>query len=218
MTTSNVEESADSEEETLASDASLATAGAATAIVGARVAAADASVAAADASVAVAGASLGAAAAKELPPPPLRLTADGELELGLISPTKVTVTRCFPWSHPTSFFSLRNEKNEELLLVENLSDLDLLSRDALERALKDLAFVHEIVSVESIEEEYELRVWRVQTKQGNRVFQNKLDDWPFQLPGSTRSMIKDISNDLYLLPVKGESDAATEKLLAPYLD
>ena len=61
--------------------------------------------------------------------------------------------------------------------------LDAASRGAREWALANAGFVFEITRVLEIEEEVEIRHWRVETRQGERRFQTRLDDWPRALPG-----------------------------------
>src|SRR6185503_13607538 len=83
----------------------------------------------------------------------------------------VWVRRCFPWSEPTRYLSLRDGDEEEFALVRDPADLDEASREALEGALALAGFVFEITRVLEIEEEVEIRHWRVETRQGPRAFQ-----------------------------------------------
>ena len=70
---------------------------------------------------------------------------------------------------------------------------------ALERALAEASFVLEVRRVDSVEEEVEIRQWKVETRQGPRSFQTHLDDWPRVLPMGGL-LIRDVSGDLYRLP------------------
>ena len=105
---------------------------------------------------------------------------------------------CFPWSSATAFVSLRNDQNEEIGFILDPDKLDEGSRRALFIALDQAGFVFEIERMLSIEDEYELRTWKVDTKQGPRIFQTKLDDWPRPIPGGGM-LIRDLAGDLYIV-------------------
>src|SRR5438034_8308813 len=107
----------------------------------------------------------------------------------------VWVRRCFPWSEPGRYLSLRDGDEEEFALVRDPADLDDASREALEGALALAGFVFEITRVLEIEEEVEIRRWRVETSQGPRSFQTRLDDWPRTLPHGGL-LIRDVTGDL----------------------
>ncbi len=111
----------------------------------------------------------------------------------------VTVRPCFPWSSPREYISLRRvgEKDDsEVALVPRLEDLDSESRRALERVLGEAGFMLEVTAIEAIERDFELRTWKVQTQQGPRRFQTKLEDWPIRLP-SQGIVLRDLGGDLY---------------------
>jgi hypothetical protein len=116
-------------------------------------------------------------------PARLRLSEDRRLWLDQGGTSvRVQPVRCFPWSAPGELVSLRDENEREQLLVQKLSDLDSASAGALQTAMQGVGFVLEVVSVESIEEDYEVRVWRTHTRHGKRTFQTKLDEWPWASP------------------------------------
>ena len=95
----------------------------------------------------------------------------------------VRVHRCFPWSEPQRYVSLRDDEQHELAFVADAGDLDSASRIALEEALAEAGFILEILAIREIHEEVEIRRWVVQTRQGQRSFQTRLDDWPRAVPG-----------------------------------
>src|SRR5437588_7031973 len=82
----------------------------------------------------------------------------------------VWVRRCFPWSEPARFVSLRDDEEREFALVRDPTDLAPASRRVLEEAMVAAGFVFEIIRVMVIEEEVEIRHWRVDTRQGARSF------------------------------------------------
>ena len=149
----------------------------------------------------------------------LRLGSDGRLRLMKDDETEtvVGVKRCFPWSYPLEWLSIRNDEGEELALVESASQLDLASRDALVIALEEAGFVFEVTKILAIEEEFELRQWRVELKEGGRIFQTRLSTWPRELP-SGGLLIQDVAADLYLIPDPEALDEASQKLLWAFTD
>jgi len=129
----------------------------------------------------------------------------------------VSVRRCFPWSEPARHLSLRDADEEEFAFVRDPVDLDQRSRAALERALAVAGFVFEVTQVLEIEEEVEIRRWRVETQQGPRTFQTRLDDWPRTLPHGGL-LIRDLAGDLYHLAAPEALDRHSRDLLWAFVD
>jgi hypothetical protein len=128
----------------------------------------------------------------------------------------VGVRRCFPWSDAGRFLSLRDGE-DEFALVGHPSDLDPHSRRLLEEGLAEAGFVFRVTRVLEIEEEVEIRHWRVDTAQGTRSFQTRLDDWPRQLP-HRGLLVRDVAGDLYLLAAPEEMDRKSRELLWALVD
>lgn len=128
----------------------------------------------------------------------------------------VRAVRCFPWSQPARHVSLRDDDGTEHHLVEDPDELDPSSRRALLRALGAAGFVLEIESVQSIEEDYEVRVWRTLTRHGPRTFQTALDAWPWPAPAGGH-FVQDIGGDLYRLPALEQLDERSRQRLFAYV-
>ena len=129
----------------------------------------------------------------------------------------VFVRRCFPWSEPTDYVSLRDAEEKEFALIRELGDLDTGSREILEQALAEAGFVLEITGIESVDEEIEIRDWKVETRQGPRSFQTKLDDWPRRVP-SGGTLIRDVAGDLYYVKDTASLDKKSQDLLWAFVD
>jgi len=129
----------------------------------------------------------------------------------------VSVRRSFPWTEPTRHLSLRDADEEEFALVKDPAELDARSRAALEQALAVAGFVFEITRVLEIDEEVEIRRWRVETRQGPRTFQTRLDDWPRTLPHGGL-LIRDLAGDLYHLAAPEVLDRHSRDLLWAFVD
>jgi hypothetical protein len=148
----------------------------------------------------------------------LRNAGDGRL-IAVVQGVAVPVRlrQCFPWSEPQKHLSLRDEDDEEVALVEDPATLGEESRRAIEHALAEAGFVLEVVRVLSIEEEVEIRQWKVETRHGPRSFQTHLDDWPRALPMGGL-LIRDVGGDLYLLAAPHEMDGRSKELLWAFVD
>jgi hypothetical protein len=129
----------------------------------------------------------------------------------------VRVVRCFPWSDPGRYVSLRDSDDEEVALVSDLSELGPGARRALTRALVEAAFVLEIEAILAVEEEIEIRTFRVRTKQGLRSFQTLRDEWPRELPGGGL-LVEDVVGDLYLVRDPTAMDGKSRRLMWAFLD
>ncbi len=129
----------------------------------------------------------------------------------------VRVRRAFPWSEPGRFLSLRDHEDVEVVLVTDPAELDPESRHALEQALVQAGFVFDVTAVHEIDEEVEIRTWRVETRQGPRSFQTRLDDWPRSLPEGGL-LIRDVAGDLYRLQDLARWDPHSRELLWAFVD
>ena len=148
----------------------------------------------------------------------LRNAGDGRLMAvvdGKLVP--VRLRQCFPWTEPTRHLSLRDAEDEEVAFVADPAELAPGSRDALERALAEASFVLDVRRVVSVDEEVEIRQWKVETAQGPRTFQTHLDDWPRMLPGGAL-LIRDVAGDLYRIPDARAMDARSRELLWAFVD
>ena len=143
----------------------------------------------------------------------LERRADGQLWAGMGGKERaVRVHRCFPWSEPGRFLSLRDGQNEEFVLVPDVRQLEGDARRALESALLEAGFVLEVTGISDVSEEVEIRTWKVQTRQGPRTFQTRLDDWPTEVPGGG-IVIRDVAGDLYHVVDPGALDERSRRWL-----
>ena len=131
--------------------------------------------------------------------------------------TPVRVARCFPWTEPRRWMSLRDTDDEEVALVRDLADLEPGSRKVLEEALLEAGFVLEIEGLDAVDEEIEIRTFRVRTRQGPRSFQTHRDEWPREVPGGGL-LIRDVVGDLYWVRDTQGLDRRSQKLLWAFID
>ena len=151
-------------------------------------------------------------------PPEIRRNGDGTLHIIREGkPVTVMLRPSFPWSASTRFITLCENENIEIYLINRLEDLDDASRQAVEASLAESIFTLEVTAIKKIKKEFDLRLWTVETKQGPRRFQTKLDDWPRNLPDGGM-VISDLSGDLYLIANPDELDRKSARLLWSFRD
>jgi len=129
----------------------------------------------------------------------------------------VSVRQAFPWTEPTRFLSLRDEDEKEFALVDDVRALDADSRDVLETAQALAGFVLQVTRVLAVKDEIEIRHWRVETAQGPRSFQTRLDDWPRGLPDGGL-LVRDVAGDLYHVAQPDQLDEESKKLIWAFVD
>jgi len=129
----------------------------------------------------------------------------------------VRVRRPFPWSAPTEYVSLRNDKDEEVALITADTPLDDDSRATLDAALAEVTFVFDIEAIEAIDTEFEIRNWKVRTSQGPYTFQIKHDRWPHKLADGSL-LIRDIESNLFRIRHPERMDAKSRHLLWSFAD
>jgi hypothetical protein len=145
--------------------------------------------------------------------PDICLLPDGQLAIREGNETiPVKVRPCFPWTQPKAFLSLRDEDKKERALVLNLDDLTAESRGALEQVLSEAAFTFEINRIKNLGQDFELRVWEVETQVGPRTFLTKYDDFPEEFSGNGL-MIQDLSGDIYVVRDIESLDPKSQQLL-----
>jgi hypothetical protein len=148
----------------------------------------------------------------------LERRSDGQL-WAVLGPraAAVKVRRCFPWTSPARFVSLRDGDEEEVALVRDLDELEPDSRRALEVSLAEAGFLLEIEGVLAVEDEIEIRTFHVRTRQGPRRFQTLRDEWPRPMPDGG-ILLRDVAGDLYLVRDPAQLDRTSRAHLWPLLD
>lgn len=153
-------------------------------------------------------------------PGPVRLERDSHGRLFLLRDGRrhpVRARACFPWTDPGRFISLRDHDDHELALVEDPQALDPDSREALGSCANESRFVFEITRITRVDKEHELRAWQVETAQGARRFQTKLDDWPRPLE-SGGWLLRDVAGDLFFVRDLQRLDKASREILSGFID
>jgi hypothetical protein len=115
------------------------------------------------------------------------------------------------------FISLRSTEGQELFLIDDARALEKEPRWALLRSLQVAGFLLQITGVNSVEDDFEIRAWKVRTERGDRSFQTELECWPRPSPGGGH-LIEDVAGDVFYIPPLESMDAESRRLLWPYVD
>ncbi|HJP32628.1 MAG: DUF1854 domain-containing protein [Candidatus Latescibacteria bacterium] len=157
-----------------------------------------------------------------LDPGTARLWVDGYDELWLqIGEAEARgplgVQRAFPLTMADEFVSLKDGDGDEIAVIRRLGELDPDSRAAVESHLSWSYFASTIVSVYSIEVQYHIPHWDVETDRGRRVFELLSSRRDVRaLPGGG-ALIRDADGNLYEIPNVSRLDAASRAIVEDYV-
>lgn len=129
---------------------------------------------------------------------------------------EVHIKSCFPWSNEAEFLSFRDQDDNELMLLQKITDLLEEDQATVRRFLVQSNFTIKILRINNVEEDVEIRSFDVETSIGTKLFQTKLEDWP-DIMSDGRILIKDLSGDLFLIESPENLDSKSQKLLNPYI-
>ncbi len=122
------------------------------------------------------------------------------------------VARCFPWSLPEGYISVRDSDGREIVLLESLADLDEASREVVAEELRHKIFRPKITRVMSCRMEFGVTSISAETDRGEVTFQiSSRDD--VRLLSSTRALFHDVDGNTYELPDVDALDPESKRKL-----
>ena len=125
------------------------------------------------------------------------------------------VARCFPWSLPGQYVSLRTKEGKEIALFKTLDELDGAGRQVVEEELAEKTFNPKIVRVIAYRNEFGVVSVEAQTDRGKVSFQiRSRDDIRHLSP--TRALFRDADGNTYELTDLRALDPASQKWLGEY--
>ena len=125
------------------------------------------------------------------------------------------VARCFPWSIPNSYISVRDADGKEVALLETLDELDRESWQVVEHELSRRIFNPRIRRVSSMKREFGITSMTAETDRGEVTFQIRSRD-DVRVLSPTRALFRDVDGNTYELPDLGALDPASRKRLEHY--
>ncbi len=113
----------------------------------------------------------------------------------------VSIIRTFPLTDCNAFLSVRlmDSKQEEVGIIEKLSDFDEKTVAIIDKQLKLRYFMPKITKVLSVKEEYGYTYWTVETDKGNAKFASSAGSSGAIIPHGNGVIIKDSNENRYLI-------------------
>ncbi len=125
------------------------------------------------------------------------------------------VARCFPWSLPGSYVSIRDKEGKELALFKTVEELEPASRKIVQEELADKVFNPKIRRITSYRNEFGVISITAQTDRGEVTFQIRSRD-DVRLLSDTRALFRDADGNTFELSDLGELDRTSRKWLEDY--
>jgi hypothetical protein len=125
------------------------------------------------------------------------------------------VSRCFPWSLPDSYISLRTKEGKEITLLHTLGELDPASRKTVEQELGEKIFNPRILKVNEYRNEFGVVSISAHTDRGDVTFQIRSRD-DIRFLSATRSLFRDADGNTFELPDLNALDPVSKKHLQEY--
>ncbi len=127
----------------------------------------------------------------------------------------VRLARAFPWSLPKGYISVRDDKGEELVLLETLEGLADDIRDLIDEELRDKVFAPVVKRIASFKEHFGITTVVAETDRGEVTFQlRRRDDVRALSP--IRCIMKDVDGNMYEVTDVTKLDLDSQKHLDNY--
>lgn len=127
----------------------------------------------------------------------------------------VRVARCFPWSLPDGYVSIRDTEGKELLLFRNMDGLEPATKALVEEELKDKVFNPQIERVVEHKNEFGVIAITADTDRGRVTFQVR-DREDIRLLTATRALFRDADGNTYEVSDLSALDPQSRKLIDQY--
>lgn len=108
------------------------------------------------------------------------------------------VARCFPWSGPDGYISIRDAEGNELVLLKTLDEVGQASRRILDEELRDRIFNPKIIAITDHKSEFGVTSITAETDRGQVTFQIRGSD-DIRILSPRRALLRDIDGNTYEL-------------------
>ena len=115
---------------------------------------------------------------------------------------RVAVHRCFPFSDPTHYISIREPEGDgkEIGLILDLADMKEDTRRMLEEQMQLRYFAPKILRIKDIKEEYGYSYWDVETDRGVCRFTVRMGGGNVYAIGPDRYLVNDLDGNRFEIP------------------
>ena len=153
----------------------------------------------------------------------LSINEEQEVSLRLRNQDKVyeniEINPAFPLSKIGRYLSITKENNEkkklgeEIGLIKDINELKEKSRKVIDQALEKIYFIPKITQIFSIEEEFGVTRWEVETQKGRRSFDIKSRRKDVRPYGDGRIIIHDVDGNRYEIKDYEKLDEESREIL-----
>lgn len=131
-------------------------------------------------------------------------TSGGFLKLEFAGKTypRVAVHRCFPFSDPERYISIREPEGDgrEIGLIDDMTALPEATQALLRDQLALRYFIPKILKVRDIKDEYGYSYWDVQTDRGDCRFTVRMGGSNVYSIGHNRYLVNDLDGNRFEIP------------------
>lgn len=125
------------------------------------------------------------------------------------------LARCFPWTMPEGYVSVRDAEGKEVALLDTLAALDAVSRQVVQEELRDKVFHPKIRRVLRHRREFDITSMTVETDRGEATFQF-MGREDVRLLSPVRALFRDVDGNTYEVEDLTKLDPASRKHLRLY--
>lgn len=113
---------------------------------------------------------------------------------------RVKIIRLFPFTDPDKYLSVRDEKNVEIGVIEELESLEKETKDMINEQLSLYYFTPQIQKVFGIKDEYGYAYFHVMTDRGECKFTINMGGNAVSKLSDTRLLITDLDGNRFEIP------------------
>jgi len=125
------------------------------------------------------------------------------------------VCRCFPWSLPDQYISIRDKGGKEVVLLRTLDEVPPEERALILEELQDKVFSPRIQRVVASKSEFGVTSITAMTDRGEVIFQVRSRE-DVRVLSSTRALFRDVDGNTFELADLTRLDKASQRYLAEY--
>jgi hypothetical protein len=129
---------------------------------------------------------------------------------------RVRPVQASPVSFPDKYISLLDVKNEEVAFIEDVSKLDDISREVIREELARRYLKAEIIRVASIQMEFGVTYWQVETDRGARDFVTRGHENTYWVT-DTRLLLTDVDGNRFEIGDYLKLDEQSIKLIESFV-
>lgn len=130
---------------------------------------------------------------------------------------RVHLHRCYPFTEPSRYISVRDKDNKEIGMILDLGRFPAPVRALLDRELERRYFLPRIVRIDAVREEFGYSYWQVLTSAGPRSFAVRSGQGNVYGLSEAQVMVVDVDGNRYRIEDYSALDAKSLKMVETLL-